>query len=150
MAEDINALRDRIQELEELLGMRLPQPRLGVLSTVRKTGWKILGLLLKRGLITREYTYSALYGAKPESEQPVDPRVIDQHICRINKTLKLHGVRVRTEYGVGYYIDEQSREALKSMLGGRQCEDGGIQPIPHSRFHSSEGSVLGLGSTPAK
>jgi DNA-binding response OmpR family regulator len=132
MSDSIQALQDRIEELEGLLGMNLPRLRIGKLSKLRKTPYKVLGLLLKRELVTRDYIHTALYGGKPESEQPGDLRVVDQHVCHINRALKEHGLKVHTEYGIGYYLDKSARETLREWMGEGKCGDGG-------RFSSTTG-----------
>jgi DNA-binding response OmpR family regulator len=43
-------------------------------------------------------------------------RVVDVAICRLNKRLKEHGLRVRNLRGVGFYFNAQDKAAIKKIM----------------------------------
>lgn len=114
-------LRERNEELEELLGMKLEEPKL---FRVSKMNWRFLGLLLRADgkVISREYLYSAIYGNLPEADQPSDIRNIDQRVCRLNRSLSVHAVRIKSDsYGHGYFISREHCGKLRRLLQGTNC-----------------------------
>jgi len=106
---ELERLRDRVEQLEEALGINLELPNeLGL--TPLET--KILGMLVKRDIINRDVMFAGLYSDRLENHQP-DPKTIDVHICKLRKKLKSIGVRVYSRYGVGYYLDKEAKEKLR-------------------------------------
>jgi hypothetical protein len=114
--DDIARLKDRIEELETLLGLQEPQPR--TLAGIGPTGWKLMGLLIKRAAVTRGFAFAALYGDYPECDQPANTKTIDQQVCRLNASLRPHGIMIRCERGTGYYLDDQAKAALMALTAG--------------------------------
>lgn len=114
---ELERLRDRIEELEELLGLTMPWPRyVRGFTPIRRA---LLGLLRRRPLVTREFAYRAIYGGRPESNQPADLRIIDQIICRLNRVLKDHGIRIQCDNRTGYYLAAEDKAALDQLLADR-------------------------------
>lgn len=108
-------MQDRIEELEELLG--LPMPRLRSIPDIRSTfDWRLLGLLMRRTLVTREFAFTALYGGLPEADQPKDVRIIDQRVYRLNLVLRRQGMHIETERFTGYYLDEKTKTRLCALV----------------------------------
>lgn len=113
LTEEVQRLRDRVEELEELLGIRLPVPN-KLIKGMR--GWQLLGLLRKSsGVVSRDYAFVAIYGGWPECDQP-SVRIIDQIVCRANQDLRRHGIAIQTDRGRGYYLDHQSRARLDEII----------------------------------
>ncbi len=107
---EIERLRDRIEELETLLGLRLSLPNVLGLTPIEE---KIVGLLVARDIVSRDYIHSCLYGHLPECDQP-EPKTVEVHICKIRNKLKARGFfGIRNRYNVGYYIEAATRAALK-------------------------------------
>lgn len=114
---ELVAAHDRIAELETLLGLRIePIPLFGI----KKTGWKLLGVFLKRNLVTREFLFDALYGGLSEQEQPNTIRVIDQHVCRLNSKLKPFNVKIKSQVGIGYFLE--NRAHLLSLMENQDAD----------------------------
>ena len=106
---EIARLRDRIEELESILGARTEHRRLTGISEIQ---WRLLGVLMKReGVVSREAAFQVVYGDRQEADQP-NMRMIDTHICRINKRLARFGARIQSESGSGYYMDSKIRRIL--------------------------------------
>jgi two-component system, cell cycle response regulator CtrA len=102
---------DRIDELEELLGLQVHLPNMFGLTPLEV---KIVGLLTKRNIVSRDIIYSALYGSLPDCDQP-DPKTIEVHICKVRRKLSAYGLEIKNRYSVGYYIEDDVRSALKDL-----------------------------------
>jgi len=115
---EIQRLRDRVEELEELLGIGrddLAQYRDAL--KVKGSKLKILGALMKRNVtISRAALLTMLQGARPGDIS--DERLIDVHVCTLRKRLPT-GVTIRTDWGVGYYMDRASKDALRRFVAER-------------------------------
>jgi DNA-binding response OmpR family regulator len=119
--KEIARLRDRIEELEELLGMELPWPRPNLSLTPQEE--KVLALLLRAEgrLVTRDFAFAAIYGGRPECDEPdYGAKLIDVWIfklrVKIKNALPLAGVKIRVEWGRGYYITKPDREKIVAFL----------------------------------
>lgn len=115
-SSEVQRLRDRVEELEDLIGLRVVGPRVAGLSDME---WRMAGLLLKRPLVSREFAFRAIYGNRPEAEQPKDIRMIDQNVCRVKRRLKAFGITVKNASNEGYYLDAESRTKLKELIDGQ-------------------------------
>ena len=133
-------LLDRIAELEELLGLRMPKPSAGLMLGMPKKSRQIIGLLMKRPLGTKEYIWAALYGDKPEADQPTCSQIIAQHVCRTNRVLKQYGIVIKTEYSIGYYLDKDDKKRLTALLEEMECGTGPQRQV-HLQSLSSQGVV---------
>ena len=113
-AAEVTRLQDRIEELEQLLGMKMPGVRMSKLSP---TEWQLLGLLLKRPLVTREYAFNALYGGRVEADQPAS-NLISQNIVRLRRRLKDCGIAIQTQVFDGYYMLPEDKRRLRELIDG--------------------------------
>lgn len=108
---ELEFLRDRVEQLEEALGINIDLPNeLGL--TPLET--RIVGALVKREIVNRDVLFAVLYSDRLEHHQP-DPKTIDVHMCKLRKKLKAKKVRIYSRYGVGYYIDETAKATLKNL-----------------------------------
>lgn len=103
---------DRIDELEELLGVHVIVPQLGLTPLEAR----YVGFLMRKEIANQGMIHTAVYGGLPECDQP-DTKTIDVHICKIRKKLAPQGLCIKTQYNVGYYFDPASKAALKNMCG---------------------------------
>jgi DNA-binding winged helix-turn-helix (wHTH) protein len=110
---EIERLRDRVAELEHLLGISLDRPC--PLPEMGSRPWQLVGLILNaRGrVITRSFAIQALYEGRDVSD-----RTIDTLVSRANKAMRVHQVRIRVEKNSGYYLDEWSQKRLKKLIEG--------------------------------
>jgi DNA-binding response OmpR family regulator len=111
-------MQDRIEELEDLLGLHLPlvdlnRKRLGV--TPKES--QILSLLLAANgkVCPREFMYRAMYGDRIDVDQPL-AQTLNVTVLHLRKKLKHLGVRVLCEFGVGYYINTDDCGKLLEMI----------------------------------
>lgn len=106
-------LKDRIQELEGLLS----EPDEFVPIKMSQTHKRLLGLFRKRRLVTKDFAFSALYGSRPECDQP-EIKIVDVMVCKLRKRLEPYGITIETQWGIGYYISEESRPKLDALFNG--------------------------------
>lgn len=109
-------LRDRIAELEELIGTggKMVHVMQDVLRLTPVEA-QILGYLMKRNTASREGMFLAVYGGLPERSQP-DIKVLDVMVCKLRKVLDRHEVNVRTLWGIGYFMKRDDKQKLKRIL----------------------------------
>jgi transcriptional regulator with XRE-family HTH domain len=107
------ALIDRIEELEELLGVFIRVPdAIGLTQHERM----VLGMIVKRkGVVSREAIFIGVYGARPEIDQP-DMKIVDVVLCKIRKGLEPYGIKIETAWGIGYYMTEEMRAKTERLL----------------------------------
>jgi DNA-binding response OmpR family regulator len=116
----VQQLQDRIAELEELVGLheRIPW---WVATKLTPIGAELLSLLLKREAISRETAHVALYGARPDAEQP-DIKIIDAYVCKLRAALRPYGVEIGCVFGRGLYFmtaaEKAKLRALIERVGG--------------------------------
>ena len=122
---EIERLRDRIEELEQVLGVGsddVARYRNALGITIEQA--KILGLLMRRaGTVTRASIFTVLFGARPDCDQPTDDKVIDVHVCKLRKPLRRLGVEIRPDWGFGYFITRNEKAALRAYLEAPPVED---------------------------
>lgn len=106
-------LRERIAELEDLLGMA--PPPVYPFRWIGDVPMRLLGLIIRRGAVTREFAFRAIYGGLPESDQPKDDHVIDAHVCRLNKHLRPLGAEIESRYGQ-YLVGEKTKSIVENLL----------------------------------
>lgn len=106
---NLPAALDRIEELEGLLGMKLePAPAAAVWLTAMER--RIVGMLLRGGVLGENYIFSAIHGANSERSS----NTIRVHIHRLRTKL---GVPIEILYGYGYYLTPESCAKIKQLLG---------------------------------
>ena len=114
---ELQQLRDRVAELEELLGMKTPQSPCRLLH-LTPTEEKLCGLLLKRPLVTQDIFFVAVYGNLLECDQPKE-RMLDVYICKLRKKLSPLEIEITTRPWVGYYLPAESKSKLVALLEDR-------------------------------
>jgi DNA-binding response OmpR family regulator len=114
---ELEALRDRVAELEEIVGLREKEPFLQRLPLTPQQV-AILGVLYaaKGGVVvTRVHVYEIVFGMRQECEQP-DPKIIDTVICKMRPRMMSNGVEIETVWGRGWLMTEQSKENLRKWV----------------------------------
>ena len=120
---EVEALKDRIRELEWLLGLRRqwPKPRL---KGIRVIGWQMIGLLLRWPLVTHDVAFRAIYGGRPEADQPKNVHIITTVIHRLRIALRPYDIIIEGQYGSGYYLDAKNKQRLAELVGNPQNPGG--------------------------
>jgi DNA-binding response OmpR family regulator len=108
-------LRDRIEELERILGMREVLPRPWGL-TRREAA--VLGLLLRRQVLSATQLFEAIWGGDSDRET----KIVEVVVCKLRAKLRPHGIAIRTEYGTGYFIPPQAKAAARAKIEAHQRE----------------------------
>ena len=89
-------LEDRIQELEEAMGLCvLPPLEWGL--TVQQA--RLFGALLEREVLTKDAAMAALYRDRGDDEPEM--KIVDVFVCHIRRKLKPFGIEIGTRWGVG-------------------------------------------------
>ena len=116
---ETDALRDRVAELEALLGVGNDDvSRLLTVVDATPQQCEMIGFMLKRAVATRTALFIALFGARPECDQP-DMKLIDVQMVKVRKALEKLGIEVRTEWGSGgWNIPAPSKAKLRRMMAG--------------------------------
>jgi two-component system cell cycle response regulator CtrA len=117
---ELQRLRDRIAELEELAGIGDDDVALIKTATgLPMSACRILGAIRKRrGISSRDMIYGLVYGDRPECDQP-EMKILDVHVVRvvrIRRALKPHGITIETVWGVGWSMTDEHRAALAAMM----------------------------------
>jgi DNA-binding response OmpR family regulator len=114
-AAETMRLRDRIDELERLLGMRPMLPRIWKL-TPREAD--VFGILLKRQVMSQTQLFEAIWGGDSDRET----KIVEVMICKLRAKLRPHGIAIRTEHGVGYFIPPASKAAARALIAAHEGE----------------------------
>lgn len=108
---EIDELRERIRQLEDLLGMTFEAPlQFGL--TAKES--RILGFLMKVPMATKQALMSALYRDCIDAEPEI--KIVDVFICKLRAKLEPFGVRVETLWGRGYFLEDQAKTTIAAML----------------------------------
>lgn len=82
----------------------------------------LLVLLLKRDEVTKAMLHQSIEhlrmtrSATVNYMEETDPKMVDVVICNMRKKLKLHGIKIETSWGRGYYISPDMRERAKKLI----------------------------------
>jgi hypothetical protein len=118
-------LRDRLEELEGLLGVSRPLPpslpsRIGGRNWSRPSCWRLLNFLIARRYVTRDGVVIALHDRG--GDRIPDAKIVDIWICHLRRFLKLHGIEIRTHWGEGWSLSREMKEKAKALV--KRLEEG--------------------------
>lgn len=113
MAAETQRLRDRIAVLEGMLGLDLRAPLEFRLTNLEA---RLFGVVLQRGMASRETLMAALYYDRPTDRDEPEIKIVDVVVCKIRKKLKPFGIDLLTIWGQGYRLSPEDRERCKSMM----------------------------------
>lgn len=110
IVEDENErLRERVRQLEELLGARW-RPPLEWRLTAQEA--RFMGVLVHRDQPTKNAFMAALY--RDTGADEAEEKIVDVLACKIRKKVAPFGVEIQTIWGHGYALPDHQREALKA------------------------------------
>lgn len=109
-------LREQIAQLQELLRGKEPPPIEFALTGSEAI---VLGLLMARGLVTKEAIMSALYHDRGAEEAEL--KICDVFICKIRKKLKPFGIKIATVWARGWEMPAASKEIVRSFSAQREA-----------------------------
>lgn len=112
---ELQQLRDRIDELEYLLGITGVVPEYFALemAPARRT---VLGLLIKRPLVTKEAIIIATRSGQAHKDDPNGALAICyvHHVRRFLQ--KRYSIKVHTAWGQGWFLDIADRKKLQQLF----------------------------------
>ena len=105
-------LRERIAQLEGLLGFRTTTPiEFGLTGCEAR----VFGALLAREIATKSAIFAAVYANRSECDQ-AEPKIVDVFVCKMRRKLKPFGVDIKTAWGTGYYLDNETKKRVRAMM----------------------------------
>jgi len=114
--QTVQALLDRIDELERILGVDEELTFRIMRSTgCSRTESKFVGMLFKRQMVTRECLFVVIYGDRSEDDVP-ESEILRTHVCKARQVLKQYGITIDTVWGAGYAMSTQNKKLLQELL----------------------------------
>jgi hypothetical protein len=113
MSDELQRLRDRIEDLEIELGCTGNDPLRFLV--IRQKERDLLGILLRRETMSKETACMALYGSLVERERP-DDKIINVMLSRIRAALRRYDIKIESDYGVGWYIRAAEKAKLREII----------------------------------
>ena len=117
LLEENERLRERIAELERLLGMEFDAPPQLSLTTAEA---RVLGVLTQKGFATKDALMSALYWNRPDGDMP-EIKIVDVFICKLRKKLTRFDLPIETVRGQGYRLTDETRQRVRNMMPKRMA-----------------------------
>jgi len=114
----VEDLETRVAELEEALGLTktLPDKTRRKFGFTKRPSVPLLGMLMKREIVTRESVFLALYSSLTHADQPSD-KCIDVYIVDVRAGLRRIGVKLKIVWGRGWYLDADDKRKITEFLG---------------------------------
>lgn len=123
---DLAAAKDRIEELESLIGLKPSMPSaLGLTAQMSD----ILGLILAaQGVVTVSMIETALFGGRPFSDWPSWPRkVIFVQMKRLRDVLEKHAIKIErctaSDGSRGYFMSHQHKSHMRALIASPILND---------------------------
>ena len=112
-------LRDRLEELEGLLGVSRPLPpvlpaRIGGRHWSRPACWRLLNFMIARGQVTRDGALIALRDCG--ADRTPDAKIVDVWIYHLRRFLKPYGITIRTHYCFGWSLSREMKEKATALV----------------------------------
>jgi hypothetical protein len=115
-ALETDRLRDRVEQLEQLVGVdRSLTSRLRTAFGLEPGVAQVMGMLLKRDFVTHDALYVVLYAARPECDWP-DARIVDVQISRLRRALRRHGITIKTQWGEGWLMSAADKARVRAVM----------------------------------
>ena len=117
MAENLlraenDELGERVGQLERLLKYAaFWMPREFSLTRTEET---VLGALMAHPVATRDHFMHALYNGRGDLEP--DVKIVDIYISKLRRKLKSFGIEIKTEWGRGYALTQDSKAIIKQFI----------------------------------
>lgn len=75
----------------------------------------VLRSLLKRPLATKEQVMSDAYADLYDLGDEPEIKIVAVFVCKIRKKMKPFGLTIETQFGVGYRVPPETRQAIRRM-----------------------------------
>lgn len=106
---EVQRLRDRVEELEGLIGMPPMQPPLPGFT---RREMQLLGVLLKNPIMRREFAFSLIWGG----DSDINEKILDVFICKLRRKLRSYDVSIGCKWGIGYFISPEDKAKVRQVL----------------------------------
>lgn len=106
-----DTLREKVAQLESLLGMRSPAPiELGLTASEAR----VFGVLMARERATRDAIMAALYADRPGDEE-AELKIVDVFVCKMRKKLKPFDIQIGNVWGQGYFMTPEQKQRVQAL-----------------------------------
>jgi DNA-binding response OmpR family regulator len=90
---------------------------------ITRSQHRVLVMLLKHQQVTRRAMFTALYGIRPEADQPnIEAKIFDVFVMRLRQWLP-PGATIETMWGQGWRMSYASKMAVMARIGGLSVVD---------------------------
>jgi DNA-binding response OmpR family regulator len=127
--DELDRLRDRIADLEDMLGMTECIPIRHALGLTNLEA-KLLGLLYRRQFWSSDCLCRALFGDR-DGEQLTEVRVF---VSKLRTKMRPHNISIKNHWGDGYSIDSENRERVKLLMNASTAPAGSRHPEEEERL----------------
>ncbi|EKS26703.1 hypothetical protein [Afipia felis] len=115
-ANELHLLRDRVAELEDLLGLGdQTRSKLRLLGMRRGPATFVSVLYARQGVATNAHIFAVMYGSSLDCDQPNDA-ILKVWAHHARKVLDNHEIKFETVWREGYRLDAKNRARLKTLL----------------------------------
>lgn len=104
-------LRAKIEQLEEIIGMRMPAP---IVFGFTGSEARVFGILMKRDVATKEMVMHGLYSTRADDD--VEIKIVDVFVCKMRKKLQVHDIPIETVWGQGYRLKPETKDKVRGMM----------------------------------
>jgi hypothetical protein len=112
---ELQWLRGRVDELEELLGLKEPIEFNPFTSSHKVRVRTVARLLLARELVSKTAIILGIGG------EDISDAAAGVYICYCRKHLAANGITIHTLWGRGWYIDAADKKKLRAVLTERRA-----------------------------
>ena len=112
-------LRDRIAELEDLLGLK--PDRLALMRSafgLTSTEARMVSFLSRRQIASLSEIHNALYSARSECDQP-NLRSVTSVVHQARRKLDKFGISIQTLFASGHFLDKRDKAKLESIIAAQ-------------------------------
>lgn len=113
LTRENDELRERVAQLEELLGMSFDAPAFLCLA---ESEAKLFGMLLAREAVTKDGAMHALYTLRTDADAVVDDKIIDVFVCKLRKKLEPFDLAIETNWGQGYFMTPAMKDRARALM----------------------------------
>lgn len=112
---EIERLQDRIQFLEDTLGLDRPLlERLPLEWGLTGKEARLFGILMARDIASKATLMGGLYDPGIDDEPQI--KIVDVFVCKIRAKVKEYGVEIETKWGEGYALSPKTKAIVREQM----------------------------------
>jgi two-component system cell cycle response regulator CtrA len=112
LEDDNDRLRERIAQLEDLMGMNIEVPLEWGLTGHERA---VFGVIMARTIATKDAIMAGIY--RDTAKEEAEIKIVDVFVCKIRKKLKPFAIDIETVWGVGYRLSAATKAAVRAQMG---------------------------------